>query len=293
MVGPELLNVIERTFLGLQIGMTLILIASGLTLIFGMMDVANIAHGSFVMIGAYLGLAVVESSLGNFWYALVLAPIAVGIVGGVVERATLKPLYGSNPLYLLLVTLGVAIIIQEVVAFTFGSYSKTIPAPELIRGSIDLGLFSYPTTRLFVFANSLVLVLLIWYGLSKSEFGVLMQASEQDPEMVQALGVDVWKVYSAVFVLSAMLAGYAGVLLGTFRAVDPGMGLGIIIQAFAIVVIGGMGSFRGAVVGSLAIGLLNAHGAAYFPSMTQVITFALMAAVLLVKPTGLFGRSST
>ena len=285
-------SLLETTLLGVQTGMTLILIASGLTLVFGLMDVANLAHGSFVMLGAYFGFAIVTSGLGNFWLALVAVPIALGAIAFGVERLTIRPLYEEDPLNTLLVTLGLAIIVQEAVSLVWGSHPKSIDVPAVISGSTDLGLFTYPTFRLFLLVCSLLIVLGIWYVLSRSDFGIIMRASEHDPEMVEALGRDVWAIYTVVFVVGAMLAGFGGVLLGGARAIDPGMGLAIIIQAFAIIVIGGLGSFRGAVIGSLVIGLLTVFGALYFPAFAEMMTFVLMGIVLIVKPSGLFGGTA-
>ncbi|WP_101296798.1 branched-chain amino acid ABC transporter permease [Halegenticoccus soli] len=279
----------KATLLGVEMGMTLILITVGLTLIFGMMDVINFAHGSLYMLGAYFGFALTAQS-GNFWLALLVVPLAVAVVGALIEIFALRPLYGRNPLYHILLTFGLAIIIQGLVTDIWGGQVRNISTPDALSGAIDLGLISYPTYRVFLLVVSTLIVVALWLAITRSNFGVLMRASAHDSEMVDALGVDVAKVFTAVFVLGSALAGLAGVLLGTARAVDPSMGAAVIIQAFAIVVIGGLGSFRGAVVGALVVGLLNAYGPMVAPSLTDTLIFVLMAVVLLLKPSGLFGQ---
>ncbi|SEP00416.1 amino acid/amide ABC transporter membrane protein 1, HAAT family (TC 3.A.1.4.-) [Halogranum amylolyticum] len=279
----------KATLLGVEMGMTLILITVGLTLIFGMMDVINFAHGSLYMLGAYFGFAA-ATELGSFWLALLVAPVAVALVGALVEVFTIRPLYGRNPLYHILLTFGLAIVVQGLVTEMWGGQVRNIETPALLSGTLDLGFLTYPTYRVFLLVTSTLVVFAFWVAITRSNFGVLMRASAHDSEMVDALGIDVAKVFTAVFVLGSALAGLAGVLLGAARAVDPSMGVGIIIQAFAIVVIGGLGSFRGAVVGALVVGLLNAYGPMFASSLTDTLIFVLMAVVLLIKPTGLYGQ---
>jgi branched-subunit amino acid ABC-type transport system permease component len=286
MVGISTL--LKTTLFGLQLGMTLVLITVGLTLIFGMMDVINIAHGSLYMLGAYFGLSVVGAT-GNFWLALLVAPVLVAVVGAVMEVFSIRPLYGRDPLYHILLTFGVALVVQGIVEDTWGAQVKNIAKPAVLEGTIQLGVVTFPTFRLFITVVATVVVAAIWLLFTRSDVGILMRASGHDAEMVDALGVDVSKVFTGVFVFGAFLAGLAGVLLGTARAVSPAMGVNIIIQAFAIVVIGGLGSFRGAVIGAIAVGVLNAFGSFYLPTMVDLLVFLLMAVVLLVKPGGLFG----
>lgn len=279
---------LQSVLLGLEIGMTLMLITIGLTLIFGMMDVINFAHGSLYMLGAYFGLAVADAT-GSFWVALVVAPVLVALVGGLIEVFALRPLYGRNPLYHILLTFGIAIAIQGLVVEIWGGEVRNIAAPALLSGGMTLGPITYPTFRLFILGVSTLLVVLIWFWLTRSDFGSLMRASAHDAEMVDALGIDASRVFTLVFVFGSALAGLAGIMLGTSRAVDPSMGIDVIIQAFAIVVIGGLGSFRGAVVGALLVGFLTALGPLLAPSITDTLVFVLMAVVLLLRPSGLFG----
>lgn len=283
-------TILRATLLGLQLGVTLALIAAGLTLIFGMLDVINFAHGALYMLGAYFG-AVIAAELGSFWLALVLAPLLVGVVGVAIEVLSLRPLYGRNPLYHILLTFGFAIMIQGAVLQIWGGQARRIAKPSLLTGSVAIGSLDYPLYRLFVLVVSTLLIVAIWLAIERSDLGILMRASAHDTEMVNALGIDVSKVFTGVFVFGAMLAGLAGVMLGVSRSVSPGMGMGIIIEAFVIVVIGGLGSFRGAVYTALLIGLVTAYGALIAPTLTELFLFGLMAVVLMIKPNGLFGAT--
>lgn len=281
-------SLLRTLLLGLQIGMTLALVVSGLTIIFGLMDVINLAHGSLYMLGAYFGV-VLFGIVGNFWIAILLAPLLVGIVGVVLEVFTVRPLYGRNPLYHILLTLGLAFIVEEVVKEVWGATALNYPTPQALQGSIDLGFVTYPSYRLFLIVVSALLVLAIAVAFRTTHFGILMKASGRDPEMVEALGVDVRRFFTIVFFFAAGLAGLAGALLGPIRAVSPSMWFNVVIIAFAVIVIGGLGSFRGGVVGSLLVGLITAFGSLVFPSLTDMLVFLLMAVVLLVRPSGLFG----
>ncbi|WP_247004192.1 branched-chain amino acid ABC transporter permease [Halosolutus gelatinilyticus] len=283
-------TILRATLLGLQLGVTLALIAAGLTLIFGMLDVINFAHGALYMLGAYFG-AVIAAELGSFWLALVLAPLFVGVVGAAIEVLSLRPLYGRNPLYHILLTFGFAIMIQGTVLQVWGGQARRIARPDLLTGSVAIGSLNYPLYRLFVLVVGTILIVAIWLAIERSNFGILMRASAHDTEMVNALGIDVSKVFTGVFVFGAVLAGLAGVLLAVSRSVNPGMGMGIIIEAFVIVVIGGLGSFRGAVYTALLIGLVTSYGALIAPTLTELFLFGLMAVVLMIKPNGFFGTT--
>lgn len=283
-------SVIRATVLGLQFGMTLALIASGLTLIFGMLDVINFAHGALYMLGAYFGTIIV-GQFGSFWLALLLAPLMVGLIGAAIEILSLRPLYDRNPLYHILLTFGFSIMIQGAVIQIWGGQSRQIPTPAILSGSVEVGPVTYPIYWLFVLVFSTLLIGLVWFAIERSDLGILMRASAYDTEMVNALGIDVSKVFTGVFVFGAILAGIAGVLLGGSRAVSPEMGSGVIIEAFVIVVIGGLGSFRGAVYAGLLIGLVIAYSALIAPPLTELFLFAMMAIVLMIQPNGLFGAT--
>ncbi|SMO71264.1 branched-chain amino acid ABC transporter permease [Halorubrum cibi] len=286
----EFSSVLRATMLGVQLGMTLALVAAGLTLIFGMLDVINFAHGSLYMMGAYLGVTV-SAQFGSFWLALLIAPLAVGVIGAVIEVFGLRALYGRNPLYHILLTFGLAVMIQGLVVEIWGGQSLRIEAPASLAGTVQLGPVEYPVYWLFVLAISTLLIAAVWLMIDRSDLGILMRASAHDTEMVDALGIDVSKVFTGVFVFGAVLAGVAGVLLGASRSVNPGMGFGVIIETFVIVVIGGLGSFKGAVYAALAVGLVTAYGALIAPSVTDIFLFAMMAVVLMIRPNGLFGAT--
>lgn len=281
-------TILRATLLGLQLGVTFALVAAGLTLIFGMMDVINFAHGALYMLGGYFGYTI-ASQFGSFWAALVVAPLIIGLIGGAMEKFSLRPLYGRNPLYHILLTYGIAIMIQGIALEVWGARSQQIPRPELLTGSISVGPVSYPTYWLFVLVFSGSLLAIIWGVIENSDLGILMRASAHDAEMVNALGVDVSKVFTGVFIFGAVMAAVAGVLLGASRSVNLGMGFGVIIEAFVIVIIGGLGSFKGAVYAALLIGLVSAYGAVIAPTLTELFLFLLMAIVLIIKPSGLFG----
>ena len=287
----EVTSLIRATFLGLQIGMTLILITAGLTLIFGMMDVINIAHGSLYMLGAYFGLVLVQST-GQLWLAILIAPILVAVVGLAMEVITLRPLYGRNPLDAILLTFGLLILFEEAVRILWGAQVRLIEAPAIFDGSVNLGIIAYPSYRAFLLGISTVVVLAIWLVLTRTNLGILMRASAHDAEMIDALGINVSKVFTAVFVVGAGLAGLAGVLVGAQQGFEPTTGVQVIIEAFAIVVIGGLGSFRGAVAGALMVGLMQAYVAIIYPTLTELSVFVLMTIVLLVRPTGLFSETT-
>ena len=287
----EVTSLIRATFLGLQIGMTLILITAGLTLIFGMMDVINIAHGSLYMLGAYFGLVLVQST-GQLWLAILIAPLLVAVVGLAMEVVTLRPLYGRNPLDAILLTFGLLILFEEAVRILWGAQVRLIEAPPIFDGSVDLGIIAYPSYRAFLLAISTVVVLAIWLVLTRTNLGILMRASAHDAEMIDALGINVSKVFTAVFVVGAGLAGLAGVLVGAQQGFEPTTGVQVIIEAFAIVVIGGLGSFRGAVAGALMVGLMQAYVAIIYPTLTELSVFVLMTIVLIIRPTGLFSETT-
>lgn len=275
---------------GLTLGMVLILIATGLTLVFGLMGVVNFAHGALYMLGAYFGLSLALLT-GNFWLALLLAPPIVGVVAWLIERGGLRLLYHREPLYQLLFTFGVALILENVVEMVWGADVHRIATPAVFKGAIHVfGLF-YPKYRLFVLVLSAVLVLLIWFSLRRSRFGLVVRAGAQDAEMVDALGLNISGAFTRVFVLGSMLAAFAGVIVGPMYGVELAMGGRVIINAFIVVVIGGVGSFAGAVVGGLILGLSQVLGVLFFPSQADATIYAVVVLVLLFRPTGLFGEA--
>ncbi|MFC7078852.1 ABC transporter permease [Halorussus caseinilyticus] len=281
----------EQLLNGLTIGMVYVLIAAGLSVIFGVMDVINFAHGELFALGAYFAFAVVAPFGGmGFWLALVVAPLLVGVVGAVIERLTLRPLYDRNPLYHILLTFGLVLMVNDAITFFWGKQAKAFSPPPILDGPVTIlgvnnSLYSY-----FIIAFGALLSLGTWWALNNTRFGLVVRAGSQDREMVRNLGIDIDRYYTLVFGAGAALAAVAGVVLGAYQNVSPGMGNAVIIPAFVIVVLGGLGSFRGAVVGGLGVGVVQTLARTYVPALEGLIVFVLMIGVLLVKPEGLFGN---
>lgn len=289
MVGVS--SIVFAAFLGLQIGLAFALIAIGLSIIFGMMEVVNFAHGSLFMLGAYISYTV-SLELGSFWIALLIAPLIVGVIGGLIEFVTIRPLYDRPPLHSILLTFGLVIIIQESVKIVWGTHQKTLAIPSLLEGSVTVAPVIFPVYRVFLLVASTAILGALWVFFTKTDYGLLMQASTRDAEMVDALGTNVNHLRTWVFILGAILAGLAGVLLAGSQAITPEMGTNVIIVAFAIVIIGGLGDLRGTVVGAVLVGFITSFSGLIFPSFTEAFVFLLMMVVLLVKPAGLFGHTS-
>jgi branched-chain amino acid transport system permease protein len=281
----------EQLLNGLTIGMVYVLIAAGLSVIFGVMDVINFAHGELFALGAYLAFAITAPLGGTgFWVALILAPLVVGAVGAAIERFTLRPIYDRNPLYHILLTFGLVLIINDVITLVWGRQDKPLSAPPLLEGPVTIFGITNSLYGYFIIAFGALLSLATWWALNNTRFGLVVRAGSQDREMVRNLGIDIDRYYTLVFGVGAALAGVAGVVLGAYQNVSTTMGNEIIIPAFVVVVIGGLGSFRGAVVGGLAIGVIQTLSRAYVQSLEGLIVYGLMIAVLLVKPEGLFGN---
>jgi branched-chain amino acid transport system permease protein len=274
---------------GLALGILYLLIASGLSVIFGMTDIINFAHGALYALGAYFGLTVIGST-DSFWLALVLAPAALGVFGAVMERTTLHQIYDRNPLYHIILTFGFVLMITESIEFVWGRLPQSFPTPDLLTGGLQLGPIVYPRYKLFLIAAGIVVALLLWALFEFTEFGLIIRAGAQDADAVQLMGIDVSWYFTLVFALAAALAGLAGVLAGPFLNVTPSMGNQIIIIAFIIVIVGGMGSLRGSAVAAVLIGLVETLGTVFVPQLTGFLIYLLMIGVLLVRPQGLFGE---
>lgn len=285
---PDLLAL--QLFTGLALGAVYILLAIGLSLIFGMLTVVNFAHGAFFMLGAYVGLWLL--SLGcNFWACLLGVPLIVGGFGLVVERFLVRPLYGRGLDYPLLLTFGLSYVIVELVRIGFGKVGYPVDEPELLQGAVNIGIGYFPLYRLFVMAATAVILIGLWFFLERTSFGLIIRAGARDPQIVGVLGVDVARVWLLVFALGCAIAGLAGLLAAPLQGVSPEMGGPILAEAFVVTVVGGMGSLMGAVVAGLLVGCVVSLTALFAPEMAKVSIFALMALVLLVRPQGLFGRS--
>jgi len=278
---PQLLH-------GLVFGAALGLLALGLTVIFGLLGVMNFAHGELYMLGAYAGIAVIGVT-HSFWAALVVAPLAVGAIGAVTEVATLRPLYRREPLYGLILTFGLALVFREGVRQIWGGDMRRILPP--FTGSTPLLGMTYPNYRLFLLGASSVLLLAIWLFFTKTRAGVVVRAAVQDAEMLDGLGVNVPRVFTLTFAGSAALAALAGLLLAPVFTVYPQMGVEMILLAFIVVILGGMGSMGGSVVAAFVIGLAQSLLTLWMnPQRVAIAIFAIMIVVLIVRPRGFFGR---
>ncbi|MFK8215165.1 ABC transporter permease [Haloferax volcanii] len=284
--------VAEQVLNGLVVGMVYVLLAAGLSIIFGVMDVINFAHGELFALGAYFAFAIAGPLGGaGFWVALVVAPLLVGVVGMGIERLTVKRLYGRDPLYHILLTFGLVLIINDLITSVWGKSAQPFPIPSVLDQPVALFGFNYSLYNYGIIVFGSALALGTWLLLNRTRFGMIIRAGSEDREMVRTLGIDIDRYYTLTFGFGAALAGVAGIVLGAYQNVSPTMGSSVIIPAFVIVVLGGLGSFRGAVVGGLFVGLVQTFARTYAPFLEGLIVFLLMIAVLVVKPTGLFGTS--
>lgn len=273
-------------FHGLVWGMALALIAVGLTLIFGVMRVVNFAHGDMFMLGAYFSYAGFLL-FHNFLLALIFSALVMGAFAAVLEYLTIRPLYGRDPMFFLLVTFGVSMVVVEMTRIICGPVPKQLAVP--FTGSLMIGGLSYPVYRIFLLLCSVVLIAAVWVFLYKTRFGTHVLAASQDPEMVAVLGVNVPFVFRTTFIIGTVLAGIGGTLMAPILSVYTTLGLDVILIAFAVVIVGGMGSFPGAVLAAIIIGEVESLGSLWIPpTIAKNLTFLIMAVILLVRPEGLF-----
>ena len=281
--------ILMQLFSGVALGAILVLTALGLSIIFGMLGVVNFAHGALFMVGAYAGLWV-ASLTGSFWWGLIVAPVMIGLFGMLIEYFLIRPLYGRSIDDPLLLTFGLSYVLVEGVRIVFGSDGIPFPTPEALTGVLDLGVGFFPIYRIFVVGIVFVVVVLLWLGLEKTRFGLIVRAGARDPTMMKVLGVDISKVWLLVFGLGVGLASLGGVLSGPMRSVNPEMGALVLAEAFVVTVIGGLGSLVGSIVAGLLVGIVISMTALFAPEMATIVMFALMAIVLLIRPQGLFGK---
>ncbi len=274
---------------GLVYGMLLFLVASGLTLIFGMMGVLNFAHGTLYMLGAYFSFTLLQVT-ENFWLSLLLAPILVGGIGILIERFLLRKIHTYGHAHQLLLTFGVAFIIEEMVKWIWGNEPLFVKIPAVLSGSVHFFGISYPTYRLFILATSLVVFAILFTILFKTRAGIIVLAAVSNRDMVNALGINVPLVFTALFGVGAALAGLAGVIGGPYLITNPGMAATIIVDLFVVIVAGGLGSIQGALLASFLVGELQSLGVLFIPELAIVFEFLLMAVILIIKPEGLLGE---
>lgn len=269
-------------------GLLLFLLSSGLTVVFGLLGVLNVAHASFYMLGAYAAYAVVAAT-GNFWLALLVAPLVVMVLGVLCERFMLRRVHALGHWHQLLLTLGLGYVLLEAVKWIWGTESHPMTPPELLSGSIAIGGGAYPIYRLFICASALAVLASLALVLFKTRLGMVVRAAVSNSEMVSALGYNVGNVFTGVFALGALLAGIAGAIAAPMLSVYPGMAADIGIDIFIVVVVGGLGSLKGAMVASLLLGLFQSFGILLVPDFAIFLSFLLMAAVLTWRPLGLYG----
>ena len=296
---------LEQSLNGLQFGLMLFLLAAGLTLVFGIMDMINLAHGSLYMIGAYL-MASFAQATGSFWLALPLALAATAVIGAVLEVSLLRRLYRRDHLAQVLATFAVILIANELVRIVWGPQPILLNPPEALTGPVQLpGGLHYASFRLLIIGVGAAVALLLYVLVSKTRIGMLVRAGASNREMATAMGVDIRRLFTAVFALGAALCALAGAMLGPILAVQVGMGENILILAFVVIVIGGIGSIRGALVGSLLVGIVDTSGRAFLPlaldvflppqvasgagpALASILIYVVMAVVLYFRPQGLF-----
>lgn len=264
------------------------LMGLGLSLITGVLNIPNFAHGALFAIGAYL-LVTVVGIIGNFWLALLIAPLGVALLGLLIEYLGVRRLYAAGHDYQLLFTFGLALILSEGIIVIWGPVGFSHLPPPVLRGGLDLGFTFYPKYRLFVMVVAGVLVAATWLFLEKTRYGAIMRAGIENKEMVSLLGIDVHRLFTAAFALGAYLAGIAGALTAPIRGITPTMGVDMLGIAFVVVALGGLGNLLGAIAAGLLIGIAQAVVAAYWTEASTAVIFAVMALVLLVRPQGLFG----
>jgi branched-chain amino acid transport system permease protein len=280
---------VTQTFNGLSYGALLFLLASGLSLIFGVMRVVNLAHGSYFMLGGYVGLSVAWRT-GSYVLALLVGAVVIALVGIAMERAFLRRLPGQT-LGQVLMTIGFALIFQDVALLIWGGDPYTIRVPAQLTGVVIAGPGRFPIYRIFIVAVAVVVGAVLWLVLDRTRVGAMIRAAVDDAEMAQGVGIRVPRVSLGVFALGAALAAFGGVVGAGFLGVYPGLDFEILPYAFVVVIVGGLGSLPGAMVGSLMVGLLDNFGKALFPELSYFTLFAPMALILALKPTGLFGRA--
>jgi branched-chain amino acid transport system permease protein len=278
-----------QLFSGVALGAVFVMLALGLSIIFGMLGIVNFAHGNVFMVGAYAGVFVMERT-GSFWAALLLGPLLVGALGLIVERFLIRPLAGRPPDDALLLTFGLGYVLVEGVRILFGSDGLPFATPEELSGVADLGVGFFPIYRIFVIGVVALVLVALWVGLERTKIGLIVRAGARDPEILRVLGVDIERLWLWVFGLGIALAALGGVLAAPMRSVNPEMGNVVLSEAFAVTVIGGMGSLLGSVVAGLLVGIVVSMTALLAPEMASIAMFAFMALVLLVRPQGLFGK---
>ncbi len=274
---------------GLSWGMLLFLISAGLSTVFGVMGILNFAHGSFYMLGAYFCMEIMHI-LPNFWIGLILAPIGVALLGIVVERILLNKIYNRDVTFQLLLTFAILLIFDDAVRLIWGAGYHIVDPPKILSGVFHIFSNTYPVYRIFIIIIGPVVGILLWFFFHFTKYGKIFRASAMDREMAEGIGLNVPAIFTGVFALGVWLAGVGGTLAAPFQSIAPSMGERIIIESFIVVVVGGLGSFPGSFVGALLLGLLESFGTELIGEIQMALPYILLSVILLVKPTGLFGK---
>lgn len=277
---------------GLVVGMIYVLITMGLTIVFGMLNVINFAHGAFYALGAYFAFffaTLIGSWSGSFWVAVLIAPLVVGLVGAVIEVTLLRRVYDIVHEYQILLTFGVMLVIQELIIMVWGPIGKSVPMPSQLVGVIDLGVFAFPIYRIFLIIFIALVCFGVWLLIEKTSYGAIIRAGIDNRDMVNCLGIDIYRAFTIVFAFGVSLAGLGGALVLPMRGAQPLMGDTILLLAFVVLVIGGMGSFAGAILGGLIVGVVESMMILIWPQGSMISIFAAMALVILIRPKGLLG----
>ena len=287
-ISPQAL--LSQLLIGLVNGSFYAMLSLGLAVIFGLLNIINFTHGALYMMGAF-GAWMGFTYLGlSYWLCLLLVPLAVGAFGILIERTMLQWLYKLDHLYGLLLTFGLALIIEGLYRQAYGVSGQPYSTPDLLRGATDIGFMTLPNYRAWVVAASVAVCALTWYVIERTKLGAYLRAGTENPKLVQAFGVNVPLMVTLTYGYGVALAGFAGVLASPIIQINPLMGSNLIIVVFAVVVIGGMGSIMGAIVTGLALGVIEGLARVFYPELSSTVVFIIMAIVLLVRPAGLFGR---
>ncbi len=290
--GIPLQAFLGQLLLGLVNGAFYAMLSLGLAVIFGLLGIVNFAHGALYMLGAFAAWIMMDVLAVNYWAALVLAPLTVGVLGVVIERLFLKHLYKLDPLYGLLLTFGLSLIAEGIFRELYGVSGQSYPVPELLQGATNLGFMVLPNYRAWVVLVSLVICLGTWYLIERTRLGAYLRAGTENAPLVQAFGINVPLMVMLTYGAGAALAALAGVLAAPIIQVNPLMGSNLIIVVFAVVVIGGMGSILGSVITGLSLGIIEGLTRVFYPEASNIVVFVIMVLVLMVKPAGLFGKEA-
>jgi len=290
--GVPLSVLLGQLLLGLINGAFYALLSLGLAIIFGLLRIINFAHGALYMLGAFVALLSLQYLGVNYWLALFLAPLTVGLVGMVIEKYLLRRITGEDHLYGLLLTFGLALIIEGLFVKLFGVSGSSYPMPDALKGGFNLGFMFLPKYRAWVIVAAVVVCFVTWYMIERTRLGSYLRAGTENPKLMQAFGINVPLLVTLTYGYGAALAAFAGVLAAPIYPVSPGMGANLLIVVFAVVVIGGMGSIMGAIITGLLMGLIEGLTKVFYPEAANTVVFLVMVLVLLVRPAGLFGKET-